>query len=142
VSASSGPGYRAHPDHRVTTTPARGRLRVTFTARSSPTRPQRSALDESGYPAVYYVPRTDVDMERLARTAHSTYCPFKGDASYFTLSSRKGRVITNAVWSYEAPYDEVMSIREHLAFYPDKVGSIAFTAEREGDAAFVTAPRP
>ena len=83
-------------------------------------------LDESDYPAVYYVPRNDVKMESLTRTTHLTHCPFKGDASYFTLESR-GRTAENAVWSYETPYDEVAVIKEHLAFYPDKVDSIAAT---------------
>ena len=65
-------------------------------------------------------------MESLTRTTHSTHCPFKGDATYFTLESR-GRSAQNAVWSYEMPYDEVAVIKEHLAFYPDKVDSIAAT---------------
>ena len=64
--------------------------------------------------------------ESLTRTSHSTHCPFKGDASYFTLESR-GRTAENSVWSYETPYDEVAVIKEYLAFYPDKVDSIAVT---------------
>jgi uncharacterized protein (DUF427 family) len=83
-------------------------------------------LDEGDYPAVYYVPRNDVKMESLTRTTHRTHCPFKGDASYFTLESR-GRSAENAVWSYETPYDEVAVIKEFLAFYPEKVDSIAVT---------------
>ena len=63
------------------------------------------------------IPRKDVKMDRLVRTAHSTHCPFKGDAAYFSL--RDGP--ENAVWSYEQPYDEVNVIKERLAFYPDKV---------------------
>ncbi len=128
MSANSGPGYGKHPDHRVTTTPARGRVRVTFDGEVIADTTAAIRLDESSYPAVYYVPRSDVVIERLAPTAHRTYCPFKGHASYFTLSSRNGRLERDAVWSYEAPYDEVMSIKDHLAFYPDKVDSIAFTA--------------
>lgn len=90
---------------------------------------------------MYYVPRADVDMDRLTRTAaRRTHCPFKGGASYFTLSSRNGRVASDAVWSYETPYDEVMSIRERLAFYPNKVDSIVFTAERENAAAGAAGP--
>jgi len=132
MSANSGPGYRKHPDHRITTTPARGRVRVTFDGEVIADTTAAIRLSESDYPAVYYVPRADVEMDRLSPTAHRTYCPFKGDASYFTLTSRNGRVAGDAVWSYESPYDEVMSIRNHLAFYPSKVESIAFTAEREG----------
>ena len=68
-------------------------------------------------PVVYYVPRKDARMERLAPTSHTTHCPFKGKASYFSI--RNGP--ENAVWSYEAPYDEMLAIKEMLAFYPDKV---------------------
>jgi uncharacterized protein (DUF427 family) len=78
-------------------------------------------LDEDGYAAVYYVPRKDVTMERLVRSSHETHCPFKGQASYFSLKDGP----ENAVWTYEHPYDEMLVIRELLAFYPDKVDSIA-----------------
>ena len=77
-------------------------------------------MDESGHALVYYLPRKDVRLERLERSSHQTYCPFKGQASYFSLVG--GPV--NAVWSYEHPYDEVSVIKEHLAFYPKKVDSI------------------
>jgi uncharacterized protein (DUF427 family) len=71
-------------------------------------------------PVVYYVPRKDVRMERLARSEHHTQCPFKGAASYYSVKDGP----ENAVWSYEQPYDEVAVIKEHLAFYPDKVDAI------------------
>ena len=77
-------------------------------------------LEEGSYPAVYYFPRKDVRMDRLERSAHETYCPFKGTASYYSF---KGGA-RNAVWSYEKPYDEMLALRERLAFYPDKVDSI------------------
>ena len=67
-------------------------------------------------PVVYYIPRKDVRMDRLARSSHSTHCPFKGDASYFSVVGGP----ENAVWSYEVPYDETMAIKGQLAFYPDK----------------------
>ena len=67
-------------------------------------------------PVVYYIPRKDVRMERLVRSSHGTHCPFKGDASYFSVAGGP----ENAVWSYEAPYDEMLAIKERLAFYPDK----------------------
>ena len=72
-------------------------------------------------PVVYYIPRKDVKMDRLVRTAHSTHCPFKGDASYYSLKNGP----ENAVWSYEQPYDEMVLIKDLLAFYPDKVDSIS-----------------
>ena len=78
-------------------------------------------LEEGTYPPVYYLPRKDVRMDRLARTSHHTYCPFKGEASYYSLKGGP----ENAVWSYEQPYDEMLAIRDLLAFYPEKVDSIS-----------------
>jgi len=76
-----------------------------------------------GTPPVQYVPREDVDMTRLIRSSLVTYCPYKGEASYWSIRSGEG-VVDDAVWSYETPYDEVAGIREHLAFYPERVTSI------------------
>ena len=80
-------------------------------------------LREAGYAAVQYIPRKDVDMTLLEQSAHATYCPYKGDCSYFSIPSG-GERATNAVWTYEAPYDAVAAIRNHLAFYPDRVDAI------------------
>ena len=80
-------------------------------------------LREAGYRAVQYIPRKDVDMTLLERSAHATYCPYKGDCAYFSIPSGGERAI-NAVWTYEAPYDAVAAIRNHLAFYPDRVDAI------------------
>jgi uncharacterized protein (DUF427 family) len=74
-------------------------------------------MEEGSYAPVFYVPRKDVKMDRLVRTAHRTHCPFKGDASYFSIAGGP----ENAVWSYEHPLQDVRSIAERLAFYPDKV---------------------
>jgi uncharacterized protein (DUF427 family) len=71
-------------------------------------------------PAVYYIPRADVRMERLVRSNHQTYCPFKGQASYYSLEDGP----QDAVWSYETPYDEMSSLKELVSFYPDKVDAI------------------
>jgi uncharacterized protein (DUF427 family) len=80
-------------------------------------------LREADYPAVQYIPRKDVDMTLLERSAHATYCPYKGDCAYFSIPSGGERAI-NAVWTYEAPYEAVAAIKNHLAFYPDRVDSI------------------
>ena len=80
-------------------------------------------LREAGSPAVQYIPRQDVDMTLLDRTAHTSYCPYKGDCSYFSIPSGGPRS-ANAVWSYEAPYPAVMAIKDHLAFYPSRVDAI------------------
>ena len=83
-------------------------------------------LREATYPPVHYIPRSDVDMAQLQRTEHSTYCPYKGDCAYYDIPAMGDRG-DNAVWTYELPYEAVAPIREHLAFYPDRVDSIAET---------------
>jgi uncharacterized protein (DUF427 family) len=81
------------------------------------------ALREATYPAVHYIPREDVDMSALQRTDHVTYCPYKGECSYYSIPSGGDRA-ANAVWSYETPYPAVATISGHLAFYPDRVDAI------------------
>jgi uncharacterized protein (DUF427 family) len=72
---------------------------------------------------VQYIPLEDVDMSRLVRTAHTTYCQYKGHASYWSVESGPRRS-ENAVWSYETPYEEMAPIKGHLAFYADRVDAI------------------
>ena len=115
------PGYKTHPDHRIETKPAKERVRVTFKGEVIADSGDAIIMQESKYPPVYYLPRKDVKMDRLVRSSHRTHCPFKGDASYFSLKGGP----ENAVWSYEQPYDEMAAIKDRLAFYPDKVDSIA-----------------
>jgi uncharacterized protein (DUF427 family) len=85
-------------------------------------------LREATYPPVQYIPRKDVDMSLLQRTGHTTYCPYKGDCAYYSILA-SGERGSNAVWSYELPFEAVGPIREHLAFYPDRVDSIAEVKE-------------
>jgi uncharacterized protein (DUF427 family) len=77
-------------------------------------------LREADYPAVQYIPREDVDMSLLSRTSHATYCPYKGDAAYFTINAN-GTTLPDSVWTYEQPYDAVAAIKDHVAFYTDRV---------------------
>ena len=102
--------------------PAGVRVRVTFNSEIVADSRDAMRLEEGTYPPVYYVPRKDVKMERLIRTSHTTHCPHKGDATYFSLCN--GRTARNAVWSYEQPLERAQAIKDHLAFYPDKVDAI------------------
>lgn len=108
------------PNHPITVeaSPARVVVRVGDTVVAD----TRNALTlrESDYAPVPYIPREDVDMAALERSAHTSYCPFKGDASYFSIPGA-GEGGLNAVWTYEAPYDAVSQIKDHLAFYPNRV---------------------
>jgi len=128
MSANSAPGFKKHPEHRVETKPAYARVRVMFNGEVIADSRDAIRLEESKYTPVYYLPRKDVKMERLTRTTHSTHCPFKGEASYYTLST-DNLTVANAAWSYEQPYDEMSVIKERLAFYPDKVDSISAAQE-------------
>jgi len=128
MSADSGPGWKKYPKHRITTKPAGVRVQVKFNGDVIADTRDAIALEESMSgstvaPVVYYIPRKDVKMERLARSSHQTHCPFKGQASYYSLANGP----ENAVWTYEQPYDEMTAIKELLAFYPDKVDSITAT---------------
>ena len=125
MSANSGPGYKQRPDHRLTTKSAGVRVQVKLDGELIADTRDAVEMKEGDYPAVYYFPRKDVKMDRLVRTSHETYCPFKGTASYYSFKNRA----ENAVWTYEKPYDEMSVIKERLAFYPDKVDSITTVAE-------------
>lgn len=108
------------PDHPITTTPNPKRVRVSVGGEVIAETTQALTLKEASYPAVQYIPRQDADSSKLKRTTHSTYCPYKGDASYFSIVAG-GKTLENAIWTYETPYDAVKEIAGHLAFYPDKV---------------------
>src|SRR3978361_2521599 len=116
---NSGPAYGKNPGHTVTVGPFKGRVVVEVNGEVLADTQHALQLNEARYPPVYYVPRSDTRMDRLVPTDHLTHCPFKGDASYFSVIGGA----KNAVWSYEHPYDEVRSIQQYLAFYPDRVGS-------------------
>ena len=81
-------------------------------------------LREASYPAVQYIPRRDVDMAALMRSKHMTYCPYKGDASYYSIPAGGDRSI-DAVWTYEAPFEAMAQIKDYVAFYPDRVDEIS-----------------
>lgn len=111
------------PDHPITITPTAGRVVVRVAGITIADSDAALTLQEASYAPVQYIPRQHVDMARLERSAHATYCPYKGDCSYFSIPAggERGR---NAVWSYEAPYAAVAVIGAYLAFYPDRVDSI------------------
>ncbi len=110
-------------DHPITI--AENPLRVVVSVGGRVVADSREALTlrEAGYRAVQYIPRKDVDMSLLQRTDHATYCPYKGDCAYYSIPSGGERSV-NAVWTYEAPYAAVAGIKDHLAFYPDRVDAI------------------
>jgi len=108
------------PDHPITVdkNPARVTVRVGGQVVADTT--AALVLQESNYPAVQYVPLADVDQSFLTATDTSAYCPYKGDASYYSIISDPERG-TDAVWFYDQPYPAVSEIKDHVAFYPDRV---------------------
>ena len=108
------------PTHPITVEPAAGRVRVTFADRVVVDTDRALVLREASYPPVFYVPLDDVDTEVLEPSAHHTYCPYKGEATYYTLRAGD-RIAGDAVWHYRAPYDAVAAIAGHVAFYPQHV---------------------
>jgi uncharacterized protein (DUF427 family) len=125
TGANSGPGWKQHPEHRIATRPAGVRVQVRAGGDVIADTTDAILLEEGRAgsavaPVVYYIPRKDVKMDRLVHSDHSTHCPFKGNASYYSLANGP----ENAAWSYEEPYDEMRVIKDHLAFYPSRVDSI------------------
>ncbi|MFT8243027.1 DUF427 domain-containing protein [Roseomonas sp. BN140053] len=111
------------PDHPITMEPNPNRVRVSLGGQVVADTTRALTLREANYPPVFYIPREDAAMALFHRTDHSTQCPFKGEASYFSLDAG-GRRAENAVWSYEQPFPAVAAIAGHLAFYPTRVDSI------------------
>jgi uncharacterized protein (DUF427 family) len=103
------------PDHPITIEAGAGRVIVKVNGRIIADSKAALMLREASYPPVHYIPRGDVDAAALERTDHATYCPYKGDCSYFTVAGS-----VNAAWSYEAPYPAVAAIKDYLAFYPGR----------------------
>lgn len=111
------------PDHPITLTPNATRIKVTVAGRVIADTKEALTLQEASYPPVQYIPRKDVDMSQLERSNHVTYCPYKGDCSYYGIPAG-GERSANAVWTYEMPYPAVAAIKEYVAFYPNRVDAI------------------
>ena len=112
------------PDHPISIERNPDRVVVSVADRVIAETRNALTLRESDYSPVQYIPPEDVDFSQLERTDHATYCPYKGDCSYYSVPAG-GKKSINAVWTYEDPYPAVAQIREHVAFYPDRVDEIA-----------------
>lgn len=116
TAANPAPGFARHPGHKIVLTPAGGRMRAVFGGMTVADSSRALIMREGSYPPVAYFPREDVRMELFAATDHHTTCPFKGEASYWSVDGAE-----NVAWSYESPYDEMAEIKDYVAFYADKV---------------------
>lgn len=120
---SKSPGHRQHPEHRVHEQPLTERIRVTVDGDVIADSADVVKVEEDGNPPRYYFPRGDVRMDRLARSATTSRCPFKGQAHYFDVKSGDER-LSDAVWTYEEPYDEHAALKDRVAFWDDKLPRI------------------
>jgi uncharacterized protein (DUF427 family) len=111
------------PNHPITIARNANRVRVSFGGKLIADTLSALTMQEAGYPPVQYFPRADVAMNLLKRTTHASYCPYKGNANYFSIAA-DGRTADNAVWSYEQPFPAMAEIAFYLAFYPNRVDRI------------------
>lgn len=113
------PGFQKKPDHEVTLASYPGNVQVMLGADVIAESTAAIKVTETNHGDCFYIPRADVQMDKAAKTETSTYCPFKGHASYYSFGDA-----TDAAWSYEAPYDECAGLKDYLAFYPNRVSDI------------------
>ena len=118
--SNPAPGFVDDPSKVITIEPNQGRVVVIAGGTEIANSTDAKVLTEAPYPPVLYIPFADIDFAKLAKTDHSTRCPYKGNASYWRVSAI-GEAGANAMWAYEAHYDETIAIKNHGAFYPNKV---------------------
>jgi uncharacterized protein (DUF427 family) len=117
---SAKPIKHPGPSHPITIEPNPARIRVSVAGRVVADTRDALTLREASYAPVHYIPLADVERSLLTPTDHATYCPFKGDASYYSVPTA-GEQGVNVVWEYKAPYPAVAEIAGHVAFYRDRV---------------------
>ena len=123
--ANPAPGYATKPEHRVDLLPEARRVRVSFGGTVIADSSDAVRVEETGHGPVHYLPEKDVRLDLLQPTQHKSYCPFKGDCSYWTIAIDGGKKQSeNAVWAYRAPYDEAKGLAGHYAFYNSRVDGI------------------
>ena len=128
---NTAPGFASNPEHRVELVPDRRRIKVVFAGTTIADSAATLRVEETGHGPVHYFPEKDVRLDLMSPTRHHTTCPFKGEASYWTIevpgevsAGGQTRRSENAVWGYPTPYDEVAGIARYYAFYPNRVDSI------------------
>jgi uncharacterized protein (DUF427 family) len=123
MAANPAPGWVKKPEHRVDLHPDGKRVRVMFGGAVIADSTATLRCEETGHGPVHYIPAKDMRLDLLKKTEHTTYCPFKGTASYWTIEV-DGKSAENAIWGYEAPYDETAALARHYAFYGNRVDSL------------------
>lgn len=117
---TKSPGHQKWPDHRVEEQRTNERLQVEVNGEVIADSTDVIVVDEDEQPKRYYFPRSDVKMDLLERSDTKSKCPFKGEASYFTLRAG-GEQLRDVVWTYEDPYEEHRALANRIAFYEEKL---------------------
>lgn len=133
--AHPSPGFRDHPDHTIDIRPFDGVVVVTFGEAIIASSEEALELRETNHPPVFYLPFKDVYFDFLAPSDTKTHCPFKGDASYWSATA-SGEAMKDVMWAYLSPFDEMIAIKDHGAFYPGKVRIDATPATDPGETAY------
>jgi uncharacterized protein (DUF427 family) len=120
IAANPSPGFQRNPSHTITVEPFDGVVTVAFSDAILASTNKALVLHEASYPPVFYIPFEDIYFELLKRSDTSTHCPYKGNASYWNASAA-GEAVDDVMWAYERPFDEMTEIKDHGAFYPNKV---------------------
>jgi uncharacterized protein (DUF427 family) len=121
------PGFAKNPGYRVALVPESRHVKIVFAGVTIAESDRALRIEETGHAPVHYLPEQDVRMELLRPTDHHTHCPYKGEASYWTIAVPAGgsvRSSENAVWAYPSPYDEVEGLARYYAFYGSRVDAI------------------
>jgi len=121
--ANPAPGWEKKPEHRVDLHPETRRVRVTYTGTVVADTTRALRVEETGHGPVMYIPKQDMRLDLMKKTEYSSYCPFKGTASYWTLKV-SDNASENAIWGYETPYDEMTGLSGYYAFYGNRVDGI------------------
>jgi uncharacterized protein (DUF427 family) len=116
----SRPVLEPSTEHPITIEPTAGHVTVEIDGRRIADTTSALTLQEASYPAVQYIPMSDVEQSLLAPSDTHSYCPFKGEASYYSVALEGQEPLTDVIWTYEQPHPAVAEIADHVAFYPDR----------------------
>ncbi|BBY33779.1 hypothetical protein BST33_17670 [Mycolicibacter minnesotensis] len=119
-SSSGRPIHTPSADYPITVAPTGRRVTVRIGGQVIADSAAALTLQESNHPAVQYIPLADVHQDVLSKSATTSYCPFKGDAAYYSVTTADGESVADAIWTYEQPFPAVAAIAGHVAFYPNK----------------------